>query len=233
MWVIRIVRRNSLIYSVTQRIAHAIFSVLYKIEIEREAEFPIRGPAVILPKHQYWTDIPLVSLSFRFPLLFVAKRELFRFPGIGSFLRLLGGIPLDRDRSIRTFNAVKFLLFSLKAEEKVVLFPEGTYVLGRVGSGKNRLIQLILGIQSELKERIPFIPMGIRYGERAGWRRRVKIRVGSPLFAGGETEAILLTRRIMEEIGRLSGLPCDWKSGIQDPEHDTNSNYRNTKLETM
>ena len=63
----------------------------------------------------------------------------------------------------------------------MVIFPEGTYVRDAVGSGKNRLIRMILGIQSELKERIPFIPVGIRYGERSGWRRRVDIRMGPPL----------------------------------------------------
>jgi 1-acyl-sn-glycerol-3-phosphate acyltransferase len=205
--VVKAVRRNSFIYSVTQRVARAILSLFYRIEIEREAEFPTGGPAVILPKHQYWTDIPLVSLSFCFPLLFVAKKELFRFPGIRSYLSLLGGIPVDRARSIRTLSSLKLLLSSLKAKEKVVLFPEGTYVRGVVGLGKNRLIQMILGIQSELQERIPFIPMGIRYGERSGWRRRVEIRIGSPLCADGESEAIPLTQKVMEEISRLSQLP--------------------------
>lgn len=201
------VRRSPFVYSVTQSIARTLLSLLYSIETEREDEVDVKGPAVILPKHQYWTDIPLVSLSFHFPLLFVAKKELFRFPGIRSYLSSVGGVPLDRDRSIRTFSAMKYLLSSLKADEKVVIFPEGTYVRGAVGFGKNRLIQMILGVQSELKQPIPFIPMGIRYGERKGWRRRVGIRIGSPLFAGGESDAIPLTQRIIEEISRLSGLP--------------------------
>ena len=200
-------KRNSFLYSVTQRFAHLIFFFLYQIETERESEFPIEGPAIILPKHQYWTDIPLVSLSFRFPLLFIAKKELFRVPGIRSYLSLLGGIPLDRDRSIKTFSSIKYLLSSLKGAEKVVIFPEGTYVRERVGAGKRRLIQMILGAQSELRQRIPFIPMGIRYGRRVGWRRRVEIRIGSPLFAEGKTDATLLTHQIMDEISRLCGLP--------------------------
>jgi len=203
----RTVTRNSFIYSVTQSIARILFSLLYQIETEREEAVEIKGPAVILPKHQYWTDIPLVSLSFQFPLLFVAKKELFRFPGIRSYLSSLGGVPLDRDRSIRTFSSVKYLLSSLKADEKLVLFPEGTYVRGTVGPGKNRLIQMILGVQSELERPIAFIPMGIRYGERKGWRRRVKIRIGSSLFAEGGSDANLLTSRITDEISRLSGLP--------------------------
>jgi len=201
------VERNSFIYAATQWFAHLIFFFLYQIETERESEFPIEGPAIILPKHQYWTDIPLVSLSFRFPLLFIAKKELFRVPGIRSYLSLLGGIPLDRDRSIKTFSSIKYLLSSLKGAEKVVIFPEGTYVREGVGAGKRRLIQMILGAQSELRQQIPFIPMGIRYGRRIGWRRRVEIRIGSPLFAEGKTDATLLTHQIMDEISRLSRLP--------------------------
>jgi len=227
------VRRNSFIYSVTQRLARIVFSLLYQIETESEGDVFFKGPAVILPKHQYWTDIPLVSLSFRFPLLFVAKKELFRLPGIGSYLSLLGGIPLDRHRSIKTFSAMKYLVSCLKATEVVVIFPEGTYVRGEVGPGKSRLIRMVLGIQSELKQQIPFIPMGIRYGERAGWRRRVEIRVGSPLFAAEESEALSLTGRIMEEISRLSQLPSNWKSEIRNPKHETNLNDQSAKFEKI
>ncbi len=200
-------RRSSLVYSVTRRFAHLVFSLFYRIEIEREEETSFGGPAVVLPKHQYWTDIPLVSLSFNFPLYFVAKKELFRVPGVRSYLSLLGGIPLDRDRSVKTFSSIKYLSFCLKEEGKLVLFPEGTYVRGLVGSGKNRLIRLILGIQPKLKEPISFIPMGIRYGGRAGLRREVRIRIGRPLFASQESDAVSLTQRIMDEISRLSGLP--------------------------
>jgi 1-acyl-sn-glycerol-3-phosphate acyltransferase len=201
------VSRNPFIYFVTQFIARMLFSLLYQIKTDREEEVDVEGPAVILPKHQYWTDIPLVSLSFQFPLLFVAKKELFRFPGIRSYLSSLGGVPLDRERSIRTFSSMKYLRSSLKANAKVVLFPEGTYVRGAVGPGKKRLIQMILGVQSELQRRIAFIPMGIRYGERKGWRRRVEIRIGSSLFAEGESDASSLAHRITGEISRLSGLP--------------------------
>ncbi len=219
-------KRSFFVYSVTRRVARAIFSSLYRIELEREADLPFGSPAVILPKHQYWTDIPLVSLSFAFPLLFVAKKELFRFPGIHAYLSLLGGIPLDRDRSIRTFSAVKHLLSSLMANEKVVIFPEGTYVRSRVGPGKSRLIRMILGIQRELKDKISFVPVGIRYGERGGWRRPVKIRIGSPLFAGGESEAVPLTQRVMEEISRLSQLPlskANDETGIPGSDSDCGS----------
>ena len=200
-------KRNSFIYSVTKRIARLVFSIFYQIETERKEVLSGHGPAIILPKHQYWTDIPIISLTFKPLLYFVAKKELFEYPLIRSYLSLLGGIPVDRKQSIRTLDSFRHLFFLLRAGEKIVIFPEGTYFRDAVGSGKSRLLQMILRFQSELKHRIPFIPVGIRYGERVGWRRRVEICIGHPLFAESESDAISLTHQVMEEISCLCGLP--------------------------
>ncbi len=202
-------RRNSFVYALTRFIGQRVFPLFYEVEIEGGTALPLKSPAVILPKHQYWTDIPLVGLSFKFPLYFVAKIELFKYVGIRSFLELLGGIPVDRSQSIRTLSSMRALLSLLKEGERVVIFPEGTYVRSAVGPGKNRLIQMILNFQPVLKQTIPFIPLGIRYGERVGWRRKVEIRIGSPLFAESESDPDLLTRRMMGEIASLSRLPLD------------------------
>jgi 1-acyl-sn-glycerol-3-phosphate acyltransferase len=137
----------------------------------------------------------------------VAKRELFEYPLIRNYLSLLGGLPVDRKHSIRTLDSFKHLFSLLRAGEKIVIFPEGTYFRNGVGSGKSRLLQMVLKFQSELKQRIPFVPVGIRYGERVGWRRRVEICIGHPLFAERESDAISLTHRVMEEISRLCRLP--------------------------
>jgi 1-acyl-sn-glycerol-3-phosphate acyltransferase len=197
-------KRNSVIYSVTKRVAHLVFSIFYRIETERREALPEHGPAIILPKHQYWTDIPIISLTFKPLLYFVAKRELFEYPLIRNYLSLLGGLPVDRKHSIRTLDSFKYLLSLLRGGEKIVIFPEGTYFRNGVGSGKSRLLQMILRFQSELKHPVPFVPVGIRYGERMGWRRRVEIRIGHPLFAEGESDTLSLTHRVMEEISRLS-----------------------------
>jgi 1-acyl-sn-glycerol-3-phosphate acyltransferase len=184
-----------------------VFSIFYHLEIERRGTLPDRGPLVILPKHQYWTDIPIVGLSFGPPLYFLAKRELFRYPLVRHYISLAGGIPVDRKQSIRTLDSFKNLLSLLRAAESIVIFPEGTYVREIVGSGKSRLLQMILKFQKELHYRIPFIPVGIRYGKRTRWRRRVEICIGHPLYAEKESDATSLTHQVMEEIGRLCCLP--------------------------
>ena len=200
-------RRNSIVYSVTKSIARLAFSIFYRIETEKRTVLPNHGPMIILPKHQYWTDIPIVSLAFESLLYFVAKKELFRYPLIRGTLFLLGGLPVDRKQSIRTLDTFKVLVSLLRAGEKIVIFPEGTYFRNGVGSGKSRLLQMILKFQSELGYPIPFIPVGIRYGERSGCRRRVEVCIGSPLFAEKESDAIPLTHRAIEEISHLCRLP--------------------------
>jgi 1-acyl-sn-glycerol-3-phosphate acyltransferase len=200
-------KRSSFVYFVTKKIAQLIFSFFYSMETEKKEFLPDEGPVIILPKHQYWTDIPIISIAFTPLLYFVAKRELFKYPLMRNYLFLLGGIPVDRQQTIRTLNSFRCLLSLLRAGEKIVIFPEGTYFRDGVGSGKSRLLQMILSFQYELRYRIPFVPVGIRYGERKGWRRRVKIRIGHPLFAEKESDAISLTHRVMEEISRLCRLP--------------------------
>jgi 1-acyl-sn-glycerol-3-phosphate acyltransferase len=212
-------KRSSFVYCVTKKIAQWVFSVFYRIEIERETMLGNQGPMIILPKHQYWTDIPIISLAFKPLLYFVAKKELFKYPLIRDYLCLLGGLPVDRKQSIRTLDSFKTLLSLLRGGGKIVIFPEGTYFRNEVGLGKSRLLQMILRFQSELGYPIPFIPVGIRYGERSGWRRRVEVCIGSSLFAEGESDAIPLTHRAIEEISRLCRLPRQSSElGVKSPE---------------
>ena len=200
-------KRSSFVYALTKWMARLVFSIFYKIETKGDIPLPDQGPVIILPKHQNWTDIPLVGLAFHPPLYFVAKKELFRYPLVKHYISRGGGIPVDREKSIRTLDSFKVLIGLLKESEKVVIFPEGTYFRDIVGAGKSRLLQMVLKFQKELKQKILFIPVGIRYRERKGWRRRVEICIGSPLFAEGESDAVALTERAMEEISRLCGLP--------------------------
>jgi 1-acyl-sn-glycerol-3-phosphate acyltransferase len=199
-------KRNPFVYSLTRQIARLAFSLFYRIEIEKREILSDSGPAILLPKHQYWTDIPIISLAFKPLLYFVAKKELFEYPLIRNYLFLLGGIPVDRRQTLRTFDSFKTLLSLLRAGEKIVIFPEGTYFRGSMGTGKSRLVQMILGFQSELKRRIPFIPVGIRYEAVKKWRRRVEIKIGHPLFGEGESDALSLTDRVMKEISCLCEL---------------------------
>lgn len=202
--------RNS-IYGFMKVLVPCWCRCIYRFEVEGTDNIPGHGPFVIAPKHQYWTDIPLIGYAFyNIQLNYIAKQELFRFPLVRDFLLGLGGIPLDRSSPIKTLNSFKHLYSILKQKEPVVIFPEGTYYRGSVGRGKSRLIKMILKFQEteKLPEPIPFIPVGVIYGKK-GVRKRVTITIGKPLYGAGEGEAQGLTQEIMRAIAALSNMDLE------------------------
>lgn len=161
---------------------------------------PVDGAFILLPKHQRWEDIPLLSLATPRSLYFVAKRELFMNPLSNRVFLALGGIPLDRQRPLKSKHALQSMLKYLKKGEGVVVFPEGTYYRDEMGPGHLGVIRLVV---SQLS--LPFVPVGIRYS--AGkFRTLVSIRFGRPCYAVPGEPAVILLSRIMEDIAMLSAL---------------------------
>jgi 1-acyl-sn-glycerol-3-phosphate acyltransferase len=190
-------------------IIHPCLRAIYRINVEGRENIPSAGPGILLPKHQYWTDIPIVSLAAWRPVSYIAKQELFVFPGIRHFLTALGGIPLDRGNPVKTLDSFRHLEKLLKEKEFIVLFPEGTYYPNCMGRGKHRLIERILRVQEKMEWRedqaIPFIPVGIRYREKR-MRTEVQVNIGKPFLSDGKAPAQEFTGAIVGEIAKLSGL---------------------------
>lgn len=210
------IRRNKLFYQVIRAIGHVWFYSLYGLKVEGQEKIPMDGPGILLPKHQFWTDIPIVGLAAQKPLNFIAKQELFVYPVIRHFISLLGGIPIDRQKPLKSLDSFRYLEELLKKGEFIVLFPEGTYYPNSMGWGKHRFIQRILRVQEKMGwkggKRIPFIPMGIRYDARK-FRTEVQVKIGWPLYADGEADGPEFTRRIISDIAELSGLK---KTGVEE-----------------
>jgi 1-acyl-sn-glycerol-3-phosphate acyltransferase len=183
--------------------------LIYRIQVEGRENIPAEGPGILLPKHQYWTDIPIVGLGAWRPVSYIAKQELFVYPGVRHFLSALGGIPLDRANPVKTLDSFRHMERLLLEKEFVVIFPEGTYYPRSMGRGKHRLIERILRFQEKMKwegqQALPFIPMGIQYLEKKV-RSEIQVKIGPPLYADRKAEAQEFTRVIVEEIARLSGL---------------------------
>ena len=178
---------------------------VYRLRVQGLEYLPPSGPAIICPKHQRWEDIPMIGAALPLPLHYIAKAELFRYPFIRELLGAWGGVPVDRERPRATLSSFKKLLPLLEQRAFIVLFPEGTYVRGRVGPGKHRLIQLLLKLQGQDGlPPLPFIPVGLTYHPRfLGYE--VEVKVGPPLGAPDPRQAPALTDSLMEQIARLCG----------------------------
>ncbi|MDH5753313.1 MAG: 1-acyl-sn-glycerol-3-phosphate acyltransferase [Deltaproteobacteria bacterium] len=98
-----------------------------QVQIEGAEHIPTEGPVVVMANHQSRYDIPLLVGHLGRLLGFVAKRELFRVPGLAYWTRAQGGIPLDRSNARAGIKAFDELGRNLKASSQAfVIFPEGT-----------------------------------------------------------------------------------------------------------
>jgi len=193
------------LYRFCREVLRGTWARIHPLEVEGLENLPASGPAIICPKHQRWEDIVAVSLALPPPLYYIAKAELFVTPGQREFLRALGGVPVDRRNPRATLSSFRQLLPILQQKAYVVLFPEGTYVPGRVGPGKHRLIQMLLQLQDRNGlGLLPFVPVGVSYNSRSrSGGFGVKVRIGPPLTVPAAGLAPALTQAVMAAIGRL------------------------------
>ncbi len=148
------------------------------------------GPCVVVSNHQSVLD-PMVHLRvLPVSLRVLAMRELFRMPVLGSALRVIGMIEVDRDspdfREIDT-DAAR----ALAAGHSLLAYPEGRISLdGTVGEFKDGAFIIAIAGQ------VPVVPVAI-HGTRLVWPPgRKAIRSGPVrVVAGGPLRTSGLTRR--------------------------------------
>jgi 1-acyl-sn-glycerol-3-phosphate acyltransferase len=99
-----------------------------KIALEGAKDDLHTGGRFIVCNHLGYLDgIVLGSL---FPVIFVTKREVKRWPVIGQLLTLLGAIFVDRQDKKDLLRVVDRISKTLRQEANVLLFPEGTSTNG-------------------------------------------------------------------------------------------------------
>jgi lyso-ornithine lipid O-acyltransferase len=130
---------------------------------------PDEIPQLIVANHVSWTDIP--ALGSVFPISFLAKREIARWPVVGTFARLQKTIFVDRGKRHSVIGANAVIAARLRGGACIAIFPEGTTYdgthLGPFRSAHFGLAQdlLALGLES-----LRVYPVAIRYSSpHAAW----------------------------------------------------------------
>lgn len=146
--------------------------LLYRIEIVGTVP---PGPVIVAANHESLLDPPLLALTARQPLHFLAKVELWRYRPGAWLMDALGGIPIRRDR--RDLLSVGRAEELLHAGESVAIFPQGTVAGGAWTRGAARLA---------LATGAPLVPVRI-VGTRQALSRgrigfpRIRLVVGEPI----------------------------------------------------
>ncbi len=193
--------RNSLAVAIVRLASRAFLSPFFKINVRGIENIPEKDSFVLLPKHQRWEDIPLIAISIKRPLYFVAKQELFNNFLSKRVIAMLGGLPLDRNRPNRSRFTFSMVLHKLEQKEGVVVFPEGTYYKNLMGPGHTGFIRMIHSNVNTV-----FVPAGIRYNTAPG-KKSVDIAFGRPVENNNFGNSNELLDYVMNEIAGLSEMP--------------------------
>jgi 1-acyl-sn-glycerol-3-phosphate acyltransferase len=168
------------------------------------------GPLILAMNHESYLDPPLAGNASDRPIYFFARRTLLEVPILGPILPKLNVIPVDQEGMDR--SALKATIRVLKANEGVLIFPEGSRTMD--GSLQPALPGLGLIIAKTLA---PVVPMRI-FGAHEALPRgggklrlaRITIVVGHPIYftaadveSGGKEVYAKLSQRVMDAIAAL------------------------------
>lgn len=134
-----------------------VFKLLFcKVDVIGKENIPSgKGGLVIISNHQSLLDIPLI-VGYVHSAGFVSKKELLKAPVIGSFIKAVGCIPIDRKNPAQAAVALRNLTKSLLNGNKICIFPEGTRTDdGHVADFKPGSLSI------PMKYKIPILPVTI------------------------------------------------------------------------
>jgi len=140
----------------------------------------------------------LIGLTCNRRLNYLAKKSLFRIPGIDQFLRFWDAIPVDR--SGKEVAGLKESLKRLQRGEMLLVFPEGTRTRnGKVASLKSGFCTLAR------RAKVPIVPVGFD-GPYDAWPReslvpglaKIHVCIGEPITV--ETVQSLTDEQLTAEL---------------------------------
>lgn len=132
-----------------------------------------KGACIIASNHTSNLDAIVLAVHTWEKKYYVAKKELFKNKLVGSFLKCMGAIKIDRQSTDVT--AIKNCMKVLKENKKLVIFPEGT----RNNNQDMQLGEVKHGVSMfAIKAKVPIVPMFI--AKKPKFWRRNKVVIGKP-----------------------------------------------------
>ncbi|MEM7202139.1 MAG: lysophospholipid acyltransferase family protein [Planctomycetota bacterium] len=196
-----------LLYRFSQRCFGVLFRLVWGFRAGGQEHVPAAGPVLIVANHASYLDPALLGLGVNRPCRFLARASLGRIPLVGSWMRGIGTLFVDRDAP--TAAVFHRLIEVLEEGDAACMFPEGTRSGdGRVGPFK-RGVQLLAK-----KTGASVVPAGIRGSFAAFPRgrcvprpfRRCSVVYGPPMTAA-EVLAEDGLEELRRRVARLCGQP--------------------------
>ena len=98
---------------------------------------------LIISNHQSLFDIILYYAILKPNICFIAKKSLFRYPYLGSGMKILNHIPIDRSKYKLAYQSILKGASRLKENYSIIIFPEGTRVMNGMLPFKSGTLHII------------------------------------------------------------------------------------------
>jgi len=155
------------------------------------------GAAILVANHAGYLDFLICAATLPAEIHFVIKGELRETPLLGPVLRKVGHVFLDRHSTARSLADLDAVVELLRAGQRVVLFPEGTFSAD-VGMRPFKLGSFRLACETGA----PVVPVAIRGSRKAlrdtTWlprHARIEVEVLAPLRPEGQEIADIVRLR--------------------------------------
>ena len=175
------------------------FAIVYRVDVIGTENIPKdkKEPLIYCGNHRTYADPPLIVVTAKRHVRFLAKEELRKNPLFAFLGVVFDGIYVKRDS--KDVSALKTTLKALKNGESIALFPEGT----RNGMEKGQKAKegaAFFAVRTGAK----VIPVGISGGEKPF--KKMTIKYGKPMDFSNRSKEELdeITDEIMNEIIELS-----------------------------
>jgi 1-acyl-sn-glycerol-3-phosphate acyltransferase len=122
--------------------------------MQGQRNMPATGPALLIANHQSFLDPILCGLVARRPLVYLARKTLFKNRYAAAIIRSLNAVPIDQEGVGK--EGIRTILDQLTLGKAIVIYPEGE----RTRHGK--MNPLKPGIHLLIKRTLaPIVPVGI------------------------------------------------------------------------
>jgi 1-acyl-sn-glycerol-3-phosphate acyltransferase len=192
------------------------------LRVEGADQLAGRGPVLLAANHGSYLDVVVLLAALPVPFRFVAKRELVTAPVVGSVIRKVGHLTVERGATSRSVADAERVTRALRDGLSVLVFPEGTFV-----RPPGILPFRLGGFKAAVDTGCPVIPVTIRGAREIlpadSWLPRpgpVTVAVGAPVAPehDGWPAMVRLRDRARAEIIRRSGEPAVDRQQILPPQ---------------
>lgn len=203
-------RRHARVYAVLRVIMRIYVKLRYRYKAEKSKLK--KGAYLIISNHQTTMDPFLVSLSFKFPVYFMASDDIFNLK-VSPLIKYLVA-PIPKSKSVSDLAAIKNVCQVIKEGGSVGIFPEGNRT---ISGGQWEITDAIAKLAKLCK--VPLVIYNIHggYGTDPRWGhniRKGRSRGAVRRVISAEEIKQMTTEELFEDI--KSGLAVDdTQSGVK------------------